>query len=74
MKINVSKMSLFYDNNKFGERLTELRKKRWEQYKDNINKKNNPYKKYACCRTQDSLANELGVERRTVGKWELGVS
>ncbi|MCJ0538447.1 hypothetical protein [Enterococcus cecorum] len=44
MKINVSKMSLFYDNNKFGERLTELRKKRWEQYKDNINKKIIPIK------------------------------
>lgn len=67
-------MSHIYDTKSFGKRLTNLRKKRWEQYKSNINKKNNPYKKYAYCRTQDSLANELGIERRTVGKWELGTS
>ena len=74
MKIQLRDVSHIYDKNKFGERLTELRKKRWEQYKSNISKKNNPYKKYACCKSQDSLANELGVERRTIGKWELGTS
>lgn len=74
MKIKLHNMSLRYDKKKFGERLTELRKKRWVQYKSNINKKNNPYEKYACCKTQDSLANALGVERRTIGKWELGAS
>ena len=43
--------------NRFGERLTALRKRRWEQYKSNLSKKNNPYKKYACCKTQDSFGS-----------------
>ena len=74
MVVGIDNMSLIYDKKKFGERLTALRKRRWEQYKNNLSKKNNPYKKYACCKTQDSLATELGIERRTVGKWELGSS
>lgn len=73
MIIKNDNMSQKYDKNRFGERLTALRKRRWEQYKSNLSKKNNPYKKYACCKTQDSLAAELGIERRTFGKWELGV-
>lgn len=74
MIIKNDNMSQKYDKNRFGERLTALRKRRWEQYKSNLSKKNNPYKKYACCKTQDSLAAELGIERRTFGKWELGTS
>ena len=67
-------MSLMYDKCIFGQRLTELRKKRWEQYKENQNIVNNPYEKFACCKTQETLAEAIGVERRTIGKWELGTS
>lgn len=67
-------MSYMYDSKKFGQRLSELRKKKWEQYKNNLSKRNNPYEKFACCRTQESLAEALGLERRTIGKWELGIS
>lgn len=63
-----------YVKNIFGQRLTELRKKRWEQYKENQDKRNNPYEKYVCCKTQEFLAEAIGVERRTIGKWELGTS
>lgn len=74
MNIKSGNKSQLYDSKIFGERLTSLRKQRWEQYKLNQRKKNNPYEKFACCGTQDSLAAELGVERRTLGRWELGTS
>lgn len=63
-----------YDKNLFGQNLTELRKKRWNQYKANQGLKINPFEKFACCKSQETLADELGVERRTIGKWELGTS
>jgi DNA-binding XRE family transcriptional regulator len=63
-----------YDNRIFGQRLSELRKKCWNLYKANQDKRINPYKKYACCKTQETLADALGVERRTIGKWEQGTS
>lgn len=74
MVVKLNNKSHIHDNKVFGERLTKLRKQRWEEYKLNQDKKDNPYEKYACCRTQDSLAAELGVERRTLGRWELGTS
>lgn len=67
-------MSHMYDKNTFGQKLTELRKKRWNQYKENQNKRINPFERYACCKSQETLADALGVERRTIGKWELGTS
>lgn len=62
------------DKNEFGKRLTKLRKERWKQYKDNQGLTINPYEKFACCKSQETLAESLGVERRTIGKWELGTS
>ena len=67
-------MSYMYDKNEFGKRLTELRKEQWKKYKDNQIFTINPYEKFACCKSQETLAEALGVERRTIGKWELGTS
>lgn len=61
-----------YNKKVFADRLSELRKKRWDQYQQNKGRRLNLYKKYACCKSQDSLADALRVERRTVGNWELG--
>lgn len=63
-----------YNKEIFGQRLTELRKKRWKQYKEYQNLRINPYEKFSCCKSQDTLAQALGLERRTIGKWELGTS
>lgn len=63
-----------YDKTIFSQRLTDLRKSRWEQYKNNQNKQPNPYERFDCCKSQDSLADAIGVERRTIGKWELGTT
>ena len=67
-------MSQMYDRVKFGEKLSELRKKRWEQYIAYQDKTTNPYKQFAYCKSQDSFASEFGYERRTIGKWELGTA
>lgn len=67
-------MSHMYDKKLFAQKLTEIRKKRWEQFKENKTKPTNPFEQYACCRSQETLAEALGVERRTIGKWELGSS
>ena len=66
-------MSLMYDKNVFSTQLKNLRKSRWKQYKNNQDKRNNPYEKYAYCKSQDTLSEKLNVERRTYGKWENGM-
>lgn len=63
-----------YDKLKFGNRIHELRKKRWEQYKASENDKNNHNRKFVYCKTQGTLAIELGVERRAVNGWETGTN
>lgn len=67
-------MSLMYDKINFGLRISELREKRWKQYKDNMDKSPNPYSKYSCCKSQALLGEKLNIERRTVGKWEQGTA
>ena len=67
-------MSLVYDKESFGKRFSELRKKRWEQYKEFQNKATNPYSRYVYCKSQDTFAEKVGHERRTIGKWELGTA
>ena len=59
-----------YDKNVFSTQLKNLRESRWKQYKNNQDKRNNPYEKYAYCKSQDTLSEKLNVERRTYGKWE----
>lgn len=63
-----------YDKKELGNRIHSLRKCRWEQYKDNQDMPHSPYKKYSCCRTQETLASELDVERRAVSGWETGAN
>lgn len=61
-----------YDINMIGERIKSLRKKRWNLYQQCKNGEENKYSKYICCKSQESLAQEIGVDRRTLGKWESG--
>lgn len=61
-----------YDKITFGNRLHQLRKLRWEQYKKNIQSNSEHNEKFQYCKTQEALANELGVERRAVSGWESG--
>lgn len=63
-----------YDRIKFGNRISTLRKKRWKQYIEFQGKSTNPYSQYAYCQSQDSFAEKFGLERRTIGKWELGTA
>ena len=66
-----------YDNfNKelLGSRIFAIRNKRWEQYKDAEGEENNPFLKYAYCKTQASLAQKIGVERRSILGWETGTN
>ena len=63
-----------YDKIEFANRIHELRKTRWNQYKSSLRDKNSPNRKYAYCKTQGSLAIELGVERRAVNGWETGTN
>lgn len=63
-----------YDKTEFGNRIATLRKKRWEQYIEFQDKSTNPYSQYAYCKSQDSFAEKFGLERRTIGKWELGTA
>lgn len=59
-----------YDINKIPERIKEIRKLRYLQYKDNP--ANNA--KYENCKSQEKLAEAIEVERRTIIKWENGNS
>lgn len=56
-----------YDKNLIKDRIYELRKARWKQYNDNLQSLNNPNEKYSCCKSQETLALELGIELRAVG-------
>lgn len=64
--------SVFFE--KFPEKLQELRKERWKLYKDNQDKHPNPYEKFSVCKSHDTIAEALHIERRTYGKWESGKS
>lgn len=61
-----------YDIKGVGERLKELRSKRANLYNENPNNKR--FIIYACCKTQESLSEAIGKERRTIGNWENGKS
>ena len=63
-----------YDKNVFLDKLRELRETRWKQYKDNQDKRINPYEKFAYCKSQETMAEVLNIERRTYGKWENGTT
>lgn len=65
-------MSLMYDKKLFSKKLKELRTSNWELYKKNQDKRINPYEKFACCQSHETIAEKLNVERRTYGKWEKG--
>ena len=54
--------------------LSKLRKSRYELYMENRDIKDNPYAKYACCKNKETLARAMKLDRRTIGKWESGVS
>lgn len=62
------------DNYQFGERLSRLRKQRWIEYKENYGEEIDRIKKYECCKTQDTFAAKLGLERRAISGWETGKS
>lgn len=57
-----------YNTNIFSEQLKKLRKNRWKLY-ENFNE---GYEKYKCCKSQETFAEYLGVERRTISSWEKG--
>lgn len=61
-----------YDLNCLSERLKMLRKGRWKLYSGNPDRED--YQKYSCCKTVESFAMKMDVERRTVGSWESGKS
>lgn len=65
-------MRYMYDKNQFGKRIHELRKLRWTQYKSSKQGEPEHKDKFACCKSQESLAEQLGVERRAVSGWETG--
>lgn len=66
-------ISKVYDIDKLKVRIKEVRKLRWNQYKDNMNsKEQNEFKKYACCKSQESLAEKIGVRRQAIIDWENG--
>ena len=61
-----------YDIYMIKDRLSYLRRYRWNLYKENIGKEENPYRKYAYCKTQELLAKQMELGRRTIGSWEKG--
>ncbi len=66
-------MHLIYDKNVIKERIKSLRKNRWDLYKTSQNA-DTTLAKYACCKTQETLADKLDLERRTIGSWERGAT
>ncbi len=64
---------MIYDINMIKERIKSLRKNRWDLYKTSQNT-DTTFAKYACCKTQETLADELDLERRTIGSWERGAT
>lgn len=62
---------MYYDMYEIGKRIKELRLKRKKAYN---NGKNPDTKKYYFCQTQQFFADVLGVDRRTIIKWENGDS
>lgn len=65
-------MSYMYDLYCLPARLKTLRKDKWKLYSENPDRED--YKKYSCCKTVESFAIEINVERRTIGNWEKGKS
>lgn len=61
-----------YDTRKIGERLKNIRNERANFYNANTN--NEKFKKYACCKTQEKFSEMLNKDRRTIIKWEKGIS
>lgn len=57
-----------YNTKEFPSQLKKLRKNRWELY-ENFEE---IYEKYKCCKSQETFAECLGVERRTISSWENG--
>ena len=57
-----------YDTSNLSQKLRELRIARY--YKDNGDND----ERYAFCKSQEKLAEKLGVERRTIMNWECGNS
>ena len=57
-----------YNTKSFSSQLKKLRKNRWYLY-ENFKEM---YRKYECCKSQETFAESLGVERRTVSSWENG--
>lgn len=66
-------MYLIYDIEMIKERIKSLRKNRWNLYKTSQNA-DITLAKYACCKTQETLADKLDLERRTIGSWERGAT
>lgn len=63
-----------FNNELLKTRIRNIREKRWKQYKDSEGLEDSPYKKYSFCKTQSSIAKELGVERRAIIAWESGAN
>lgn len=63
-----------FNNDILGKRIRAIREKRQEQYKNSEESDDSPYKKYKFCKSQNSLAKKIGVERRAIIGWESGTN
>ncbi|PLT57136.1 helix-turn-helix transcriptional regulator [Mediterraneibacter gnavus] len=59
-----------YNTKEFSNQLKKLRKNRWELCKNF----EEIYEKYNFCKSQETFAERLGVERRTISSWENGTT